>query len=60
MINLITKTDGGLDANAIQNLNYTYDPVGNIVRLKDDAQQTHYFKNAVVQPESRFEYDAIY
>jgi RHS repeat-associated protein len=47
-------------AQSLQNLHYTYDPVGNITQIRDDAQQTHYFHNAVVKPESRYEYDAIY
>jgi len=34
--------------------------VGNITQIRDDAQQTHYFNNAVVKPEFFFEYDAIY
>ena len=44
----------------LQNLHYTYDPVGNITQIRDDAQQTHYFNNAVVKPECLYEYDAIY
>lgn len=60
LTNLITKKDGTGDGQGLQNLHYTFDPVGNIVYSKDDAQQTHYFRNAVVKPESKFEYDAIY
>lgn len=45
---------------ALQDLHYTYDPVGNITQVRDDAQQTHYFNNAVVQPEALFAYDAVY
>lgn len=45
---------------ALQDLTYTYDPVGNVTQIRDDAQQTHYFANQVVKPESRFEYDALY
>src|SRR5260370_21706862 len=29
----------------VQNLHYTYDPAGNITRIRDDAQQTVYFGN---------------
>lgn len=60
LVNLITKKAGTADSQSHQNLNYTFDPVGNIVSLRDDAQQTNYFSNAVVKPESKFEYDAIY
>jgi RHS repeat-associated protein len=44
----------------LQDLNYYYDSVGNIVQVRDDAQQTHYFSNQVVAPTSTFEYDALY
>lgn len=43
-----------------QNLSYTYDPVGNITAIRDDAQQTIYFKNARVEPSAEYTYDAIY
>jgi RHS repeat-associated protein len=45
---------------ALQDLHYVYDPIGNITEIRDDAQQTHFFDNAVVAPVSKFEYDAIY
>ncbi len=43
----------------VQNLHYTYDPVGNITHIQDDAQQTIYFKNppssrAATTPTTRF------
>ena len=31
-----------------------------VTQIRDDAQQTHYFNNAVVRPESLYEYDAIH
>lgn len=44
----------------LQDLNYTYDPVGNITRIRDDAQQTIYFRNRQVEPSNDYTYDAIY
>jgi RHS repeat-associated protein len=44
----------------LQDLNFTYDPVGNITRIKDLAQQTVYFSNAVVLGQNNFTYDAVY
>lgn len=41
-------------------LRYTYDPVGRITQIRDGAQQTVYFDNAVVSPDQRFEYDPLY
>ena len=44
----------------VQNLRYTYDPVGNITRIHDRAQQIVYFRNARVDPSNDFTYDSIY
>jgi RHS repeat-associated protein len=44
----------------LQALSYTYDPAGNIVHIHDDAQQTIYFSNAVVEPHADYVYDAVY
>jgi RHS repeat-associated protein len=47
-------------AERLQDLGYTYDPVGNITHIQDDAQQTIYFNNQVVEPHNDYVYDAIY
>jgi RHS repeat-associated protein len=61
LTNLLTyKSGADPQTQGLQNLNYCYDPVGNITQIRDDAQQTNYFNNAVVKPESLYEYDAIY
>ena len=44
----------------LQNLRYTYDPVGNITHLHDDAQQPVYFRNQRVEPSNDYIYDALY
>ena len=44
----------------LQDLQYTYDPVGNVVEIRDDAQPTIYFDNSVVDPHQSFRYDALY
>ncbi len=44
----------------VQNLHYTYDPVGNITHIRDDAQQTTYFRNKRVEPSADYTYDAVY
>jgi RHS repeat-associated protein len=44
----------------LQNLAYTYDSVGNITHAQDDAQQTLYFSNSLVEPSSEYTYDALY
>jgi RHS repeat-associated protein len=44
----------------LQNLHYTYDPAGNITHIRDDAQQTVYFRNQRVEPSNDYVYDALY
>lgn len=44
----------------VQNLHYTYDPAGNITHIRDEAQQTIYFRNQRVEPSAEYTYDAIY
>lgn len=44
----------------LQDLNYYYDPVGNITRIRDKAQQTIYFDNTIVSSDQAFIYDALY
>jgi RHS repeat-associated protein len=53
-------TERSSPAAVLQDLQYTYDPVGNIVEIRDDAQQTVYFDNSVVDPHQQFVYDALY
>lgn len=48
------------DARTVQDLSYTYDPAGNISRIRDDAQQTIYFNGQVVPPHNDYTYDAVY
>jgi RHS repeat-associated protein len=44
----------------LQDLHYFFDPVGNITSIRDDAQQTVYFKNQVVPSSNEYVHDAIY
>ena len=48
------------DGAVLQNLAYAYDPVGNITEIKDSAQSTVFFDNAVVSPNTQYMYDALY
>lgn len=52
-----TRTSDGV---VLQDLSYSYDPVGNITAIRDDAQQTIYFRNRRVEPSAKYEYDALY
>lgn len=44
----------------VQDITYTYDPVGNITRLVDAAQSTIFFANQLVAPVGDYTYDNIY
>lgn len=50
------------NANAvtIQDLNYTYDPVGNITRIEDKVQETVFYNWRSVDPINTYTYDALY
>jgi YD repeat-containing protein len=52
----IRATDNAM----LQDLLYTYDPIGNITRIDDNAQQTIYFNNQVVTASTDYRYDALY
>jgi RHS repeat-associated protein len=54
------ETARRLERERLQDLAYTYDPIGNITQIGDAAQQTIYFRNQVVTPSSAYEYDARY
>ena len=55
---ILTTRNNGQDI--LQDLNYTYDSVGNITKIEDNAQQTFYFNNQVVAPTGTYQYDALY
>jgi RHS repeat-associated protein len=44
----------------VQDLMYTYDPVGNITEITDNAYEPVFFRNQKVRPRSRYTYDALY
>ncbi|MFO0612370.1 MAG: SpvB/TcaC N-terminal domain-containing protein [Polyangiaceae bacterium] len=44
----------------LQDLKYTFDPVGNIVESTDGAQQSLLFTNGFATVPNRYEYDALY
>jgi hypothetical protein len=50
----------GTTRTVVQNLTHTYDPVGNVIFVQNDAEQTVFFRNGAVEPDSEYTYDAIY
>ncbi len=55
-----TPPPTGFPGKHIQNLTYTYDAVGNITTIRDDAQQTIFFANRKVEPTNTYRYDSTY
>ncbi|WP_050787615.1 SpvB/TcaC N-terminal domain-containing protein [Rhodococcus jostii] len=57
-----TRPHNDPDARVVQALRYTYDPHGNITRLRDDADihNVVFFRNRRVDPTADYTYDAIY
>ncbi len=49
-------------ARTVQDLKYFYDPVGNVTRVRDDAdiQNVIYFNNQRVEPSSDYTHDPLY
>jgi RHS repeat-associated protein len=54
------RTTRSSDSAVLQDLSYTFDPVGNITQIRDDAQETIFFNNQVVTASAAYVYDAIY
>ncbi|KAL2802677.1 hypothetical protein BJX63DRAFT_437639 [Aspergillus granulosus] len=48
------------DDSAVQHLEYTYDPIGNITTIQDKSQQRIFFRNQIVDPKIQYTYDPIY
>lgn len=47
-------------AKVLQDLRYEYDPVGNILKISNDAQETRFWRNQKVVPENTYVYDSLY
>ncbi|MBZ5494667.1 MAG: toxin [Acidobacteriia bacterium] len=57
-----TRTSFPPNQQVVQDLLYTYDPIGNVTHIKDNAdiQNIVFFRNRRVEPSSDYNYDAIY
>ena len=55
---LLTTAEKG--KSVLQDLNYTYDPTGNVTRVFDDAQKTIFYGGHQVAAISEYSYDALY
>jgi RHS repeat-associated protein len=57
-----TRVGSAANARTVQDLTYTYDAVGNVTHIQDDAdiQNVIYFRNQRVEPSNDYRYDALY
>ncbi|MGV3346207.1 RHS repeat protein, partial [Enterobacteriaceae bacterium LUAb1] len=47
-------------ARVLQDLRYEYDPVGNVLKITNDAEETRFWRNQKVVPENTYVYDSLY
>ncbi|HCT7987943.1 TPA: RHS repeat protein, partial [Serratia liquefaciens] len=47
-------------ARVLQDLRYGYDPAGNVLSVRNDAEETRFWRNQKVVPESTYAYDSLY
>ncbi|MFL1527305.1 RHS repeat-associated core domain-containing protein [Pseudomonas sp. O230] len=47
------------DGTPLQDLNYLYDPVGNVLSIEDAAQPIRYFNNQRIEPIKTYQYDTL-
>lgn len=47
-------------AKVLQDLRYEYDPVGNVLKINNDAEETRFWRNQKVVPENAYVYDSLY
>ncbi|WP_273826931.1 RHS repeat-associated core domain-containing protein [Providencia rettgeri] len=43
-----------------QDVYYEYDPVGNRVSMRNEAEKTYFWRNQKIIPEQRYQYDSLY
>ncbi|MGT9851954.1 RHS repeat-associated core domain-containing protein [Vibrio parahaemolyticus] len=53
-------TGHALGAKVLQDLRYEYDPVGNVVKIHNDAEETRFWRNQKIEPENTYTYDSLY
>lgn len=62
LIRMTTARPVGHNAGAsiLQDLEYEYDPVGNVVFIRNNAEVTRFWRNQRVEPERKYVYDTLY
>ncbi|MGC6061455.1 RHS repeat-associated core domain-containing protein [Enterobacter kobei] len=44
----------------LQDLRYEYDPVGNVLKISNDTEETRFWRNQKVEPGNTYVYDSLY
>ena len=57
---IAVKTEHPERKKIFQDLRYEYDPVGNVLCVTNDAEETRFWHNQKVVPENRYTYDSLY
>lgn len=62
LVGIKTERPAGHAAGAkvLQDLRYEYDPVGNVLKISNDAEETRFWRNQKVVPENRYTCDSLY
>jgi len=55
-----TRPASGTRSTVLQDLQYQYDPVGNILSISNANEVTRYFRNQAVAAQNTYSYDALY
>ncbi|MCA6220829.1 RHS repeat-associated core domain-containing protein [Photorhabdus antumapuensis] len=49
-----------LNEKLLQSLHYVYDPVGNVVSIRNNAEETHFWRNQKISAQNTYAYDSLY
>ncbi|WP_339009334.1 RHS repeat domain-containing protein [Aeromonas popoffii] len=62
LIGIKTERPTGHNAGTkiLQDLRYEYDPVGNVLKISNDAEEARFWRNQKVVPENTYTYDSLY
>lgn len=59
-INVQRPAGHAAGAKVLQDLRYGYDPVGNVLNVRNDAEETRFWRNQTVVPDNTYRYDSLY
>lgn len=59
LINITTRRTKD-STKPLQDLRYEYDPVGNVINIRNDAEATRFWRNQKIVPANAYSYDSLY